>query len=80
MAQAMRQLWSVKEVASFIGMSPSFVTKQAVAGRLPYIRMGVKMKFLPESIELYVKSLETRPMAGVDSSDNGEPAELSKAS
>lgn len=79
MAEAMKNLWNAKDVSKLIGMSESFVVKQAEAGLIPSLYMGRKRRFRPESVEAYVKALENGSSGAVDSSVHAEP-ELSKAS
>jgi excisionase family DNA binding protein len=44
------RLWDVKDVARFIGMSPSYVYKAAESGEIPCVRFGSKVKFNPDVI------------------------------
>lgn len=80
MAGEKKNLMTTQEVADYIQMSPEFVVKAAREGRLPSVRIGFKWRFIRESIEEYVKSLETGPTASVDSSEYADRQELSKAS
>lgn len=53
--------WTVKDVASYLQASESWVRHAAAAGRLPYRKIGGLLRFLPEEIkDLVEKAPVTR--------------------
>lgn len=46
-------LWSVQDVARYLGMSRSWVYRQAEAGELPHIKLGHAVRFVPDQIRHY---------------------------
>lgn len=48
------RLWTVNDVAHFLQLSKSWVYKEAEAGRLPCIRIGASLRFVPESIQRFM--------------------------
>jgi len=58
------ELWKVHDVARYLSMSPSWVYKEAEAGRLPCVRIGAALRFSSLAIKHYLASLhEERPGA-----------------
>lgn len=47
------QLWTVKDVAEFLGASTSWVYKASEAGRVPCIRIGAMLRFEPDQIRAF---------------------------
>lgn len=48
-------LWTVDEVAQFLGVSPKTVRKWQLAGSLPFVKLGGKLvRFQPEAIRAWV--------------------------
>lgn len=74
------EVMTSKQVAEYLQMSEVFVTKAAREGRLPAARMGFKWRFRRESVENYLKSLESGSEGAVDSSTHAETTQLRKAS
>lgn len=54
-------LWKVADVARCLAMSPSWVYKEAEAGRLPCLRIGAALRFKPDEIRRY---LDRQPSQG----------------
>ncbi|OGQ86255.1 MAG: hypothetical protein A2289_01930 [Deltaproteobacteria bacterium RIFOXYA12_FULL_58_15] len=48
-------LWTVKEVAAFLQMSESWVSKRAADDSLPTIRIGRAVRFEPEAIRAWAR-------------------------
>lgn len=57
--EAPEALWTVQQVASFLSMSVSWVYKEIEAGRLPCIRLGAAVRFVPQEIRRYVDGLNS---------------------
>jgi excisionase family DNA binding protein len=51
------QLWDANDVANFLKVSRSWVYQRAEAGLLPYLKVGALLRFDPEEIRAYAKSL-----------------------
>jgi predicted DNA-binding transcriptional regulator AlpA len=51
------ELWKVHDVARFLSMSPSWVYKEAEAGRLPCVRIGAALRFSSLAIKHYLAGL-----------------------
>lgn len=51
-------LWTVREVAAFLSMSPQWVYKQADLGALPCVRLGASLRFRPEVVRAYLEANE----------------------
>ena len=54
---ALEPLWKVADVARCLAMSPSWVYKEAEAGRLPCLWIGAALRFKPEEIRRYLEGL-----------------------
>jgi excisionase family DNA binding protein len=50
------------EVASYLGVKPSWVYAEARAGRIPHVRLGRYTRFQPESIEGWAAERERGPL------------------
>lgn len=74
------RLMTTEEVAAYLQMSEEFVSREAREGRIPSVRMGIKWRFRRESLEQYVKSLESGLGADIYSSVHASQQQLSKAS
>ena len=74
------EVMTVEQVAEYLQMSEVWVTKAARDGVLPGFRLGKKWRFRRESVEKYLKSLESGTDGAVDSSTHDETSELRKAS
>jgi excisionase family DNA binding protein len=46
-------LWTAKDVAAFLRVSPSWVYLHAEAGDLPSVRIGGLRRFVPDAIRAY---------------------------
>ncbi len=44
-------LWGVKEAAGFLGMSTDWVYRASEQGRLPYRKLGSRLRFVPDEIQ-----------------------------
>lgn len=51
-------LWSMDDVAEYLGMSKAFVRQIKDSERLPYIQMGSKIRFNPDSVREWAKNRE----------------------
>ncbi len=50
-------LWTIPEVAAFLGVAPKTVRKWQLAGRLPFVELGAKLvRFEPEAIRSWVSN------------------------
>ncbi len=58
-ATAPEPLWTVEDVARFLGMSVRWVREQAAApegpDRIPLIRMGGRLRFEPEEVRAWAR-------------------------
>lgn len=54
-------LWTVKEVAAFLRLSPSWVYLQVEKGLIPHRRFGASVRFDPQA----VREWALRPVATV---------------
>lgn len=48
-------MWSVEKVASFLGMSKSWVYERAESGDLPAVRLGGRLRFSAAAIREYAQ-------------------------
>lgn len=48
-------LWTVKEVATYLRASTSWVYKAAERGTLPCVRLGAMLRFRPAEIRRFVE-------------------------
>jgi excisionase family DNA binding protein len=48
-------LWAVADVASFLGVSRSWVYQAAASGTLPCIRLGALLPFEAETLKAWVR-------------------------
>ena len=44
------RLWTAEQVAHYLGVSKSWVYRSATDGRLPSVRIGSVLRFLPASV------------------------------
>lgn len=49
------RLWTVKDAAAFLSMSPAWVYTAAAAGTLPCIRLGAALRFDPAVLRAHVR-------------------------
>ncbi len=55
--QLNEQLWDANDVANFLKVSRSWVYQKAEAGLLPHLKVGGLLRFDPEEIRAYARSL-----------------------
>lgn len=48
------RLWTVREVASYLSCSASWVYQAVAAGRIPVVRIGALVRFEPTAIRAWV--------------------------
>jgi excisionase family DNA binding protein len=53
------RLWTAEQVAHYLSVSKSWVYRSATDGRLPSVRIGSVLRFLPASVEALVNNLHT---------------------
>jgi excisionase family DNA binding protein len=56
-------LWTVKQAAQYLSMSPSYVYKAAQRGRIPCIRIGAAIRFEPAALREWVRAQGEMPAA-----------------
>lgn len=61
-------LLTVKEAAGLLKMSPEAVYTALARRQLPCVRLGRRVRFKPEALERFLKSLEVDPAAPADPS------------
>ena len=49
------RLWTVRDVARFLSMSPSWVYQASAGGTLPCLRIGAAVRFDPATIRAWVR-------------------------
>jgi len=49
------RLWTVPDVARFLSMSTSWVSKRAADGTLPTLRIGRAVRFEPEAVRSFAR-------------------------
>ncbi len=49
------RLWTVPDVAGYLGVSVSWVYQHVAAGDLPYRRIGGLVRFFPEDVRAYAR-------------------------
>jgi excisionase family DNA binding protein len=49
------KLWTVKDIAAYLAVSPSWVYQHVEAGKLPCIRLGALLRFEPEAIRAWTR-------------------------
>lgn len=52
------EFWDAKRVAKAWGMSPHWVYREAKAGRLPCVRLGRRIRFVPKQLEDYWQKMQ----------------------
>jgi excisionase family DNA binding protein len=58
------KLWTVADVADYLGVSVSWVYLHASKGDLPYLRVGGLLRFQPAAVQGYALG-ERQPLAAV---------------
>lgn len=48
-------LWDIPRVASYLGVSRSTVRRKIEAGEIPYVRIGVLIRFVRSEVERWVR-------------------------
>ena len=56
---ASERLWTVADVANFLGASESWVRHASASGRLPRIRIGGLLRFHPDQIRAHTRGEES---------------------
>ncbi len=54
------RLWTVKDVASYLRVSPSLIYMRAASGELPSKKVFGSLRFDPEEIKAYVRHCSSR--------------------
>lgn len=49
------RLWTVQDVAHYLGVSVSWVYQHVAAGDLPYRRIGGLVRFFPDDVRAYAR-------------------------
>jgi len=62
------RLWTVKDVATYLGVSKSWVYQHAEAGDLPCLRVGALLRFDPDAIRTWARH---RATAGTSTTKRG---------
>jgi excisionase family DNA binding protein len=57
----MHELLTANEVASMLGVTPAWVYEQSRQGRIPTVTLGRYRRYRRESIEEWVRRMETGP-------------------
>jgi excisionase family DNA binding protein len=57
-------LWTVRETASYLRMSPSWVYKRVEEGAFPCVRLGAVVRFVPDQVRQYAARAATQPEPG----------------
>lgn len=50
------RLWTVREVADYLGMSQSWVYRQVEANAIPHAKLGTALRFHPERVREFARS------------------------
>jgi excisionase family DNA binding protein len=48
-------LWDVSQTATYLNVSTSWVYQQSAAGKIPCVKIGNNVRFIPAQIEAYVR-------------------------
>lgn len=63
-AKNIEELWTVKDVASYLKMSPSSVYSSLTnRDAIPALRMGSMIRFDPDAVKAWVAARQTQPAA-----------------
>ena len=54
-------VWTVGQVAAYLGMSRQWIYKEAELGRLPCYRLGASLRFKPEEVRAFLESSRHGP-------------------
>lgn len=54
-------LWTVKDVAAFLKVSTRFVHQLKDSDRLPCVRLGAAVRFVPADVRAYIERLSRAP-------------------
>lgn len=55
-------LWTVEDVAQFLGVAPKTVRKWQLAGALPFVKLGGKLvRFRPAAVRAWVDDQAVKP-------------------
>ena len=65
-------LWTILDLAGFLGVAPKTVRKWQLSGRLPFVKLGAKLvRFQPHEIRSWLSAQAVRP-----ASPDGSPLVL----
>lgn len=56
------QLLHAEDVAAILGVSKDWVYAQVNMGKIPYVRLGRRVRFRRESIDAWIETLEHGPL------------------
>lgn len=54
-------LWTVRDCAAFLGLSPAALYHRVEAGEVPCVRFGRCLRFVPSRVRAWVLSQEVAP-------------------
>jgi excisionase family DNA binding protein len=72
----MSRLWTAKDVAEFLAVTPGWVYAEVRANRIPHIRLGRYVRFNPESIEAWAAEREQGPVVTLGQAPRKSTAEM----
>jgi excisionase family DNA binding protein len=58
MSESSPKLWSVREVADYLGLHAETIRQMAREGRLPHIKVSNRLRFRPELVEGWLRQRE----------------------
>lgn len=58
-------LWTTEDVARYLSVAPKTVRKWQLGGRLPFVKLGGLVRYVPEDVRQWVgaQRVEPRPVA-----------------
>lgn len=59
-----KQLLSVKESASFLGVHPQTIRRWAAEGRIPHMRVGARLRFRIADLERWAEGAASASLRG----------------
>lgn len=63
-APAGESLWTVKQTAAYLQMSPSWVYRRTEAGEIPHAKLGGVIRYLPSRVREYAERQAQPASAG----------------
>ena len=54
----MKEIYNIKELSSYLKISPSEIRKLVRQNKIPYFRVGNRIKFEKQSINEWIENLE----------------------